>query len=63
MRLQTPRSPLVPFRVVGLGIRAPEPSRNDGLDILLRLPGAEGVRAQARVWLPRALRGFSCGSA
>ena len=34
---------LVSFRVVGLGIRAPLPGRNDGLDALLLQPRAEGI--------------------
>ena len=34
---------LVPFRVVGLGVRAPLPGRNDGLGAPLRQPRAEAV--------------------
>ena len=34
---------LVSFRVVGLGVHAPLPGRNNGLDALLLPPGAEGV--------------------
>ncbi len=34
---------LVPFGVVGPGVRAPLPGGNDGLDALLLQPGAEGV--------------------
>ena len=33
----------VPFRVAGLGVRAPAPGRNGGLDVPLRLPGAATV--------------------
>ena len=33
----------VPFRVVGLGVRAPLPGGSDGLEVPLREPGAEGV--------------------
>ena len=36
---------LVPFRVVGLGVRAPVLGRNDYLDALPRELGAEGVAA------------------
>ena len=31
------------YRVAGLGVRAPDLGRNDGLDILLRQPCAQGV--------------------
>ena len=55
----------VPFRVAGLGVRAPLPGRNDGLDALLLPPRAEGgavlgpVGAQAG---PRRVRlGFPQG--
>ena len=34
---------LVPFRVVGLGVRTPLPGRNDGLGVPLRPPRAEAV--------------------
>ena len=34
---------LVPFRVVGLGVQASAPGRNDGLDAPWRPPGAEAV--------------------
>lgn len=46
----------VPFRVVGLGVCAPGPGRNDGLDALPRPPGVSvigPVRDQAR---PRRVR-------
>ena len=33
----------VPFRAAGLGVRAPGPGRDDGLDALRRPPGAGGV--------------------
>ena len=34
---------LVPFRVVGLGVQAPAPGRNDGFNVPLRPPVAEAV--------------------
>ena len=39
---------LIPFRVVGPGVRAPLPGRNDGFDALLFPPRAEGIAVIAR---------------